>query len=151
MNKFHEMIKIADIHIDRINLSINHINHLFPINASMINNITENELAWIELFVSRFGKLQDLLGTKLIDAFLKENEENIDRLTMLDKINKLERLEIIENAELWKEMRNARNHIAHEYPDDPALTAKYLNQIFYLMPKLINILDTIKKRSAIQN
>lgn len=66
----------------------------------------------------------------------------------LDKINKLERLGIIENVELWKEMRDARNHIAHEYPDHPELTALYLNKVFDLAPKLLKFFDTIKNKGT---
>ncbi len=85
---------------------------------------------------------------KLIDAFFNAQMENIDGLTILDKTHKLERLEIIEDAELWKEMRQARNHAVHEDPDHPELTANYLNQIVVLAPKLLEILNRIKARSA---
>ena len=148
-NKLHEIFKIANIHVDRIKLALQHIGNLFPVSASMIVNMGENDIVWIELFISRFGKLQDLIGTKLINIFLEENQENIEQLTMLDKINKLERFGIIENIELWKEIRAIRNHIAHDYPNAPELTAKYLNQLFNLTPKLLDILDKIKNKMII--
>jgi hypothetical protein len=146
MNELNEMIKIADIHIARITSAINHIGHLFPIEAEAVKNMNENDLVWVELLINRFGKLQDFMGAKIIDAFLEMHEENISNLTMLDKIHKLEKLEIIEDAELWKEMRRARNHMAHEYPDKPEIVAKYMNQIFYLTPKLLRIVYTLKNR-----
>jgi uncharacterized protein with HEPN domain len=65
---------------------------------------------------------------------------------MLDKIHKLERLEIIENALIWKEMRNVRNHVTHEYPDHPHFTAADLNKIIMLAPELLKILDNIQNR-----
>jgi hypothetical protein len=133
MNKFVELIKIADIHVNRINLAIKHTNHLFPINALKLKALTEEELAWIDLLINRFGKLQDFIGAKLIDIFLDMQEEYSNELTMLDKINKLEKFGIIENAELWKEMSKMRNHIAHEYPDNPEILAFYLNQMLELI------------------
>jgi hypothetical protein len=39
----------------------------------------------------------------------------------------------------------SRNHISHEYPEHPELTAKYLNKIFSLSPQLLLILSKIKK------
>ena len=71
MNKMQEIINICDIHIDRINISIKHIERFFPINAELVKKLDIKDLVWFELLVSRFGKLQDLLGKKLIDIFLK--------------------------------------------------------------------------------
>ncbi len=121
---------------------------MLPFDQTKIINLEKQNLLLIELLVSRVGQLQDLLGAKIIDAFLQEHAENIDGLTMLDKIHKLERLEIIDDAEIWKDMRQARNHAAHEYPDHPELTADYLNQLVMLTPKLLDILNRIKVRST---
>lgn len=146
MNTLNEMVKIADIHADRIRVSIKRIEHLFPIRPDMICFMKEDDLVWIDFLINRFGKLQDLLGSKLIDLFLEQQAEDAERITMLDKLNKLERLGMIDSVELWKEMREVRNHIAHDYPDQPALTALYLNKIFKLAPQLLQIFDAIKKR-----
>lgn len=148
MNKFQEMIKIADIHANRIKLALNELQAIVPFDQNKVRNFNTQQLLLIELLVSRFAKLQDFLGKKLINEFFTIKEEIIDDLTMLDKINKLERLGIIENVELWKEMRDARNHIAHEYPDHPELTALYLNKVFNLAPKLLKFFDAIKNKGT---
>lgn len=149
MNTLHEMIKIAEIHADRITLATQTLKKIFPLDADKAARLNQQELLWVELLVSRFAKLQDFLGKTLIDAFLSSIGEYTDNATMIDKINLLERLEIIENAEIWKLMREARNHISHEYPEHPELTARYLNQIFDLAPKLLNILGKIQHKSPI--
>ena len=146
MIKASEMIKIADIHANRINLALKELQTLFPLDQDKVANFTTQQLLLIELLVSRFAKLQDFLGKKLINEFFILEEEPIDDLTMLDKINKLERLELIESADFWKEMRDARNHIAHEYPEHPELTALYLNKIFTLAPKLLSFFNTLKHK-----
>lgn len=64
-----------------------------PCNAYKIESITEDKLLLIDLLVHRFGKLQDLLGNKIIDGFLELIDEYSPQLSMLDKIHKLERLE----------------------------------------------------------
>jgi uncharacterized protein with HEPN domain len=87
-----------------------------------------------------------LLGYKIIDKLLIELDEYAGNLSMIDKIHKIERLEIIERADLWKEMRLARNHVAHEYPNYPELTAAYLHEIIRLTPLLIQVLHNIKKK-----
>jgi uncharacterized protein YutE (UPF0331/DUF86 family) len=146
MNKLHNMIKIADIHAARIKMAVTGLQNFFPLTTGKIPNLSDNEIMLIELLISRFAKLQDYLGRIIIDEFLKKTGDYSDDLTMIDKLHKLERLKIIESADVWENMRRTRNHISHEYPDAPALTAKYLNQIFTLTPKLLNILEKIKEK-----
>jgi hypothetical protein len=145
MSKLDEIIKIADIHLDKIELAVFRLRDIFPLNEAKVSNFSEQEVMLVELLISRFAKLQDYIGRILINFVLKNVGDYEDRMTMIDKLNKLERLEIIESAAIWEQMREARNHIAHEYPDEPALTAKYLNQIFDLTPYLIQILNRIKR------
>ena len=147
-HKLLDITKIADIHADRIRYALNKLQPVFPVDAAQVNNLSEENFLFVELLLSRFAKLQDILGSKLIDLFLLQQGEVIENFTMLDKINKIERLNIITDANLWLNMREARNHVAHEYPDNPDLTAKYLNQIFMLAPKLVDLLESIKAKST---
>jgi hypothetical protein len=144
MNKFAEILKIAEIHADRIHMALNDLHHQCPFDQEKIRERSKQDLLLTELLVNRFGKLQDLLGKKIIDEFLILKGEFIDDLTMLDKIHQLERWNIIEDTEVWKAMRDARNHATHEYPDHPELTAEHLNTIIALAPKLLEILNKIK-------
>lgn len=153
MNKLHEMLKIADIHANKIQFALNELKGIFPINENKIETLNRDELLLTELLVHRFGKLQDLIGAKIIRAFFeeseKEAEEMVDKLTMTDKLNQLERLEIINSVEIWKDMRDIRNYLTHEYPEEPGKTADNLNALYTLAPKLLEILENIKKRSNI--
>jgi hypothetical protein len=146
MTELNEMLKIADIHVDRIQMALTKIHNFLPLTKEKIIGISEEELLLTDFLVYRVGKLQDLLGTKIIDQFLMSLDEYAANLSMIDKINKLERLGIIEHADLWKEMRLARNHTAHEYPGHPELTVQYLHEVIRLAPKLIDILNKIKIR-----
>lgn len=151
MKELNEIIKIADIHADRIKISLTRLSSFLPFNADKIKSITEDQLLLTDLLVHRFGKLQDLLGNKIIDGFLESIDEYSQELSMLDKIHKLERLEIIEDAEIWKEMRRIRNHVTHEYPDHPDFTADDLNKIATFAPILLQILDRIKEKLKIKH
>lgn len=146
MKELCEIIKIADIHAERIKMALTGLSPILPFNAYKIESITDDKLLLTDLLVHRFGKLQDLLGNKIIDEFLELINEYSPKLSMLDKIHKLERLEIVEDAEVWKEMRKVRNHVTHEYPEHPDFTAADLNNIIKLAPELLKILDNIKTR-----
>ena len=151
MSKLNQMIKIAEIHADRIKIALNALLDIVPFDAYKVENLSQEELLLTDFLVHRFGKLQDLLGHKIIDEFLEYIGEYRANLSMLDKINKLERLEIIEDSTLWREMRNIRNHITHEYPEHPELTAFDLNKIVDLAPVLLRILENIKIRIGERN
>ena len=139
----HDILKIADIHAARIQQALDQVGHLFPMDARTVETIGIQELAWVDLMINRFAKLQDIIGAKLIDAFLEQRQEEVIGLSMLDKIHKLERLSVLD-ATLWKKMRDACNHAAHEYPDAPALTAEYLNRLFALVPALLELLQKLR-------
>lgn len=65
---------------------------------------------------------------------------------MIDKLNRLEKFRIIKDAHLWREITSLRNHLAHEYPEQPELTAKYLNLVYELSKDLLIVLHNITDR-----
>lgn len=95
---------------------------------------------------NRFSKLQDMIGTKIFHLFFDTVGENDEHLSMLDKLHKLEKLSILSNKNIWLQIKELRNHLAHEYPDQPGLTAEFLNQTHALSYTLINIWHTLLGR-----
>lgn len=95
------------------------------------------------------SKLQDFIGSKLINVTLDKLGEFSPNLTMIDKKNKLEKFHLIKNADFWKETRELRNHLSHEYPDNPDLIILYLNETYHLASELLEclytLLDVIKR------
>lgn len=133
------MLKIADLHVKHLQDALNDIKDDFPCDEKFIINMDKNTLRILDTMTGRFGKLQDLVGTRIIDLYLQNQSQPIEGLTIIDKVHKLEKLHIIENEDIWRELREVRNHIAHEYPDNPELAAQHLNNVYKLAPTLINI------------
>lgn len=70
----------------------------------------------VEAFVSRFCRLQDTLGDKLLPAVLSAlGEPPAAHLINLDKA---ERFGWLDSAEKWLQMRQLRNQMIHEYIED---------------------------------
>ena len=145
MNKLTEILKVAEIHVVRINYAMNQLSTFFPVSPTKIQQLPDQELPLIELLVSRFSKLQALIGAKLVDAFLEAKGEPFQEITMIDKINKLEKLGLVPDADIWLKMRTLRNHLTHEYPDHPEITANFLNQLFTMVPQLLSLFENLKK------
>lgn len=81
---------------------------------------TQGELAEkVEAFVSRFGRLQDHIGEKLIPRFAALLGESPK--TMLDALGFAERMQWIDSAEAFVGARKLRNLLVHEYMSDVQL------------------------------
>lgn len=145
MNKIvkSEIIKVAQIHEKRILFALKNLEHLIPFTSDKINSLSEHDFLVVDFMANRFAKLQDFVGSKVINIFLDSIQESYQSLTMLDKLNKLEKFQIIEDKDIWQEMRELRNHLAHEYPDQPELCAQFLNQTYHLSYELLKILKKL--------
>lgn len=144
--KIKAMQKIASTHESRILTALKHLHNTFPLTEESVEHLSDNQLLNIEMLTSRFAKLQDYLGTKVFDMFFEVEQENVDGFTMIDKLNKLEKLGIINDAHQWRDMRDARNIVEHEYPDNPLLIASNLNKIYEMIPHLLEIKKCIFKK-----
>jgi hypothetical protein len=135
--------KICQLHVDRINTSLHRISHLFPIDTVKIDHLTDEEFAFIDVLMNRFGKLQDILVSKFFPKLLNVMNEFPDGPTFIDLLNHLEKIEIIKSVEFWKETRRMRNFVTHEYPENPDLRVEHLNQIYTQTLKLLKEWDDI--------
>ena len=140
-----ELLKIADIHTDRLNYAIENLKPIFPFNGKTFQTPTQQQLLLFELFASRFSKLQDLLGTKIFPQVLELTQEPGEFPSFIDKLNQLERLGYITDQKTWLTMRQLRNGLSHEYPDNPEQTAANFNAAYKLVPTLLATLEKIKK------
>lgn len=139
-------LKIAQIHIERIRFALNKIAHLRPFIDISIATLSGEEVSFVELATSRFGKLQDLIGAKIFPLLLKIVREDQQRFTFIDRLNKLEQLNFITDAHAWLAMKDMRNHITHEYPDEPEMLAKCLNDVLEQTDKLMGFWSPFKTK-----
>lgn len=89
----------------------------------------------LDAFVSRFGRLQDTLGDKLLPALLTSLGENTG--PAMDNLDKAEKFGWIESADRWMEMRRLRNQMVHEYIEDLAVLTSALRSGHAFVPALV--------------
>lgn len=135
----------ADIHVKRLKYGLRRLQGKYPITVQQVEELKEEDLLLWELLTSRFSRLQDLLGNKIFTVVLSLTGENVDSWTMIDKVNKLEKLGLLPSSGSWLEMRLLRNHLSHEYPTHPEITANYLNQTVEAIPLLLKIVEELKR------
>lgn len=87
---------------------------------------TNPELAQVlEAYVSRFCRLQDTVGDKLLVTWLKATQEKVG--VAIDNLDRAEKLGFLESSDKWLEIRRIRNQMIHEYIEDPMQLSEAVN------------------------
>ncbi len=89
----------------------------------------------VEAFVSRFGRLQDTVGDKLLPLLLDALGEKTG--AAIDNLDRAERLSLIQSADEWMSMRILRNQMIREYVEDPVVLISALQTGHAFVPGLI--------------
>lgn len=143
------VLSICDIHVERIESAFNQVKDIFPITQEILIKNDNDILLNIEMLSSQFSKLQDLMGAKLFSMIIDVSGESshIPMPTMIDKINQLEKMGMDINYPIWAKLREIRNHLSHEYPDNPDIMVFNLNEFYEFIPKLLKIYENLKSFS----
>lgn len=80
----------------------------------------------VEAFTSRFARLQDTVGDKLLPAWLQALGEQIG--PAIDNLNKAEKLGVLSSVDDWLAIRGLRNQMVHEYIESLVILTDALNQ-----------------------
>lgn len=96
----------------------------------------------VEAFASRFGRLQDPLGNKLLPALLGALGEPTG--AMIDNLDRAERLGWLESVDAWLAARQWRNQMVHEYVEDPVVLADALQAAHASVPMLVRVAGVMR-------
>jgi DnaJ-domain-containing protein 1 len=111
-----KIFQSLDLHFKRaesaFEVILEHSNHL----SVFIEDSQKTQV--MDSFIYRFSKIQDSMGDKLFPLILRELMEYRNSMPLKDVLNRLEKLELIPSADRWKEYRELRNILTHEYPDN---------------------------------
>lgn len=119
----------CNLHVKVLAEALAEVCKWLPFSAGTTQRLTKEQLRILDQIAYRFTKLQDTMGQKVLPTILDLAQEPITPdATFVEKLNWLERIGALPSAEEWKKLRVARNAIAHEYPDDPALRASAINR-----------------------
>jgi hypothetical protein len=98
-----------------------------PESAGAVDSETRR---WLDQAAYRFMKLQDSLGEKVLPGLLAATLDPLPpEATFAEKLQRLERLGAVPAAERWRWLREVRDSLAHEYPENPELQAAALTRL----------------------
>ncbi len=105
-----------------------------------LENLTDEEFDAFETLTSRFARVSDML--------LRKAFRSLDRLeleeggTLIDVLNRAEKRGVIESADSFREIREFRNEIAHEYTVDGL--SQLFSGVLRYTPELFKISENLR-------
>lgn len=134
--------RVVDREIHHLNYSAGKIFHQ-PFTFELAKQLTSNEelAEQLEAFISRFCRLQDTLGDKLLPAWLDILEEKTN--IAIENLDKAEKIGVLPSVELWLELRQLRNQMIHEYIEDLTILVDALQTAHKNIHFLIGVADAI--------
>ena len=135
-----QLVKVTEKESRYLTRTANRLNEL-NINLSWVESLDNNDLhsEMLDAFVSRYGRLQDTLGDKLLPAMLRGSLEKTG--SQLDNLLRAEKLGWIESTQIWIEIRELRNRLVHEYIESPSNLLSALQQALTCVTILIETQD----------
>ena len=157
VSRMQTIINECNIHAERLEMAYTHLLPLFPFTEEKLAHISDVDFGFLEVLIGRFAKLQDTLGGKLFPEVAGMVEPGFERRTFIDVLNLLEKENLLKSAKEWKAMRDFRNQLTHEYPDNPEIMVENLNNsldfiralLAYwksLNPQVVDVVEQYKKK-----
>jgi len=82
----------------------------------VFNTLQPQQRAILDAYLKRFASLQDFLGAKIFPLLLEIAGINANKMS--EVLSLIEKEEIIDSIENWIELREVRNELEHDYPEE---------------------------------
>lgn len=129
------------IHIKRMEFAKSKAEPYIPLSRDNYYSLDDETIGFIDQYIFRFSKLQDVMGNRLFPLTLEAVAEPVTDMAFIDILNRLERLGILDSAYGWVELRKIRNDVAHEYPASLAERIEGMNHIFDKLEELKQVIE----------
>jgi len=144
--KFHiESVKNSLEILENIREKVNMIYGL-PLKEADFLDIKENNIFWLDTLAYRFSKIQSILGEKVFREILEYLEYDLEGKSYLDILEYIEREEIIPSIFEWKRLREIRNTLSHDYPEEIEFIVNAVNEVFLKIDLLKGIILKIEEK-----
>lgn len=113
---------------ENLRRSLDSVGKDIPLASKEISGLSNEQVDRIDLFLSRFGRLQDFMTTKLFRSLARASLEDMSGdVSLIDTIGRMEKFGIIPSVEEWVTIRQLRNSVTHEYLTDNRQIAENIN------------------------
>lgn len=82
----------------------------------IFNSLKVEERAILDAYLKRFSSIQDFLGSKIFSLLLDVAGINCSKMS--EVLYYIEKEQIIDSLDSWIELREIRNELEHDYPEE---------------------------------
>jgi len=143
-DKLTETFDTCEIHLKRIDFAKSKVDAFIPLKKDNYYSLDDETIGFLDQYIFRFSKLQDIMGTRLFPLTLEALAEPLSDKAFIDILNRLEKLGILDSAFGWIQLRKIRNDIAHEYPASIIERIEGINYLFDHTEDLKQIVERCK-------
>ena len=133
----------AQKHIDLIDESLGVLEPNIPI--SNHEELSQLERFALNALIFRFSKLQDLIGVKIFRNYLDFSGFDVVEKSFFDILKEIEKEGIVD-IDSWSELRELRNKIAHEYPEEMEEMLESINLFITKSHLLVKISQKLEQK-----
>jgi hypothetical protein len=130
-------------HIELIEESLSVLEPVRPIRD--YDSLGQLERFALNALIFRFSKLQDLLGAKVFRNYLDYSGFQTHGKSFFQILREIEREGIVD-IDTWNMLRELRNQIAHEYPEDLDETLESIELLLQKSPELIALSKNMERK-----
>lgn len=140
-DKITETFDTCALHLKRMEFAKSKIGAFIPLTRDNYYTLSDEMISFLDQYIFRFSKLQDIMGNRLFPLTLEVLAEPVADKAFIDILNRLEKLEILDSALEWIQIRKIRNDIAHEYPASLIERIEGINYLFDHIEKIRIIIE----------
>ena len=129
-----QTLETCALHLKRMEFAKSKVAAFIPLNRNNYYELDDETIGFLDQYIFRFSKLQDIIGSRLFPQTLEALAEPVADQAFIDILNRLEKLGILDAALSWTQLRKVRNDLAHEYP---ASLIERIEGINYLFDQLV--------------
>ena len=108
-------------------------------------DLTQLQRFALNALIFRFSKLQDLIGSKTFRNYLDFSGFSLSDKTFFDILKEIEKESIVD-IDTWDELRELRNKIAHDYPQEMDEMLESINLFIKKSADLIVIAKKLERK-----
>jgi hypothetical protein len=141
-------LRIAERMLSHLQRSYDQVAADLPLNPAGVNALSHEQIDRLDLYLARFGKLQDFLVSKLFRSVAMASLEDTSQdVSLIDSLRRMEKYGIVTSLDRWLELRLLRSSLTHEYLTTDEEIAENINTAFSYYSDLAATLGRVKDYS----
>ena len=130
-------------HIDLIEESLDVLKDALPIKN--YDDLAQLQRFALNALIFRFSKLQDIIGAKIFRNYLEYSGYNTAEKSFFDILKEIEKEGIVD-IDSWDILREIRNKIAHDYPEELDEMLEGINLFIEKSSELVTIAKKLEQK-----